>query len=374
MPQRIAQTAGVMSACETHKSRHVSCRLRVLLSIAIVPGLLAGCGSPKAPDENEGPHESEAASVARLLGADLAGAKIVAIRQLGEDRKRLAGEDRDLQIVTIDVDSGALRVVYEASTEQTSRGLSRPCWSPDGRQILFSFESDCWIMDADGSGKRRIIEDDTVFDPSFWRDPATGELCVVYKNKQGRPAYTDQRERALAGQTFRYRLGSRKREKLFDFGCDGGLSLDGTHLAEAYGGCLMVDLRTDTPHVLFDDRQACQASISPDNTYRLMFLCVPHDRVLIHDKTDREVWRLELPPDARQWETPRWSNHPNFCMAVVKFKSNDQTEFNLVLARIEPKELVVLDSLAGGWRAPHLWLPSAAPAARDQSPPGADAG
>ena len=91
-----------------------------------------------------------------------------------------------------------------------------------------------------------------------------------------------------------------------------------------------------------------------------MFLQVPHDTFLIHDKRDRQLWKLELPPDARQWQTPRWSNHPDFCMAVAKYGAADEVEHHMVLVRIEPKEWVVLKSLDGSWLAPHLWLPSAA--------------
>jgi hypothetical protein len=336
--------------------------------------LTAGCGSSEAPQRKEPPRESEAAVVARLLGADHGGAKIVAIRQLGEDRKLRRGEEGDSQIVTIDLDTGVIRVLYEAGATERAQGLSRPFWSPDGERILYSIEGACWIMNADGSQYRRIIEDDTVYDPSFWRDPATGELCVVYKNRQGRPSYTVAEDRAGAGKTLLYRLASKRRETLFDFGCDGGLSPDGTHLGEAYGGCLIVNLTTRTPHVLFNDRQACQASISPDNTYRLMFLDASHKGVMIRDAQDRELWKMEPPQAARQWETPRWSNHPDFAMAVAKFGASEETEHKLVLVRIQPKEQVLLDSLGGGWRAPHLWLPSAAPAQGPGSRPGADAG
>jgi len=355
-----------MYAMTSRSTSRSPLRIRVSRLLAAAAGVsmcLAVAGCPGPGDSNQTPTESEAAAVRRLLGDDYAGAKIVAIRQLGEDRRVPAGTDRDLQIVTIDLSTGQTRVVHEVRTELVIRGLSRPYWSPDGTQILYGYDAECWIMNADGSNPTRVITDDTVFDPSFWRDPATGELCVVYKNRQGRPAYTDLEERAIAGETYLYRLASKKRKKLFDFGCDGGLSLDGTHLGEAYGGCLMVDLRTSTPHVLFDDRQACQASISPDNTYRLMFLYVPHTQFTIHDVQDRELWTLDLPRDARQWETPRWSNHPDFCMAVAKFGASELTVHKLVLVRIEPKEQIVLDSFEGGWRSPHLWLPSAAPPA-----------
>jgi hypothetical protein len=335
--------------------------------MAAIGSLLCVCGcDPPAEEPAQRPAGPvpEPQALADLLGGHLEGAKIVATRTLGSVDPRTRWPERR-QIVGVDLKSGQVTVLVHPTSQMDLRSMSRPYWSQDGKWVVFSHskEGNCWIVSADGTQRRRVLEGDQVFSPSFWRDPRTGEDCIVYKTRRGHARYQDDRGRSVAGRTILYRLSARTKTELFDFGCDGGLSPDGTHLGEAYRGCMIVDLADGTPYLLFEDEQACQASISPDHTYRLMHLYVSHKHIAIRDKRDRLLWELRHPAGSRKWGSPRWSNHPRYCAAVAKYGyEKTGVSFHLVVIHIDTKDIVVLRSLGEGWSAPHLWLPSTAEA------------
>lgn len=293
----------------------------------------------------------ERADVRKMLGANFEDARIVAVR--------------DRQIVTVRLADGKVSTLAKFPKAKRFEGLSRPWWSPEGKEILFSFNARAFVMNADGAGRRRILQKEPkVFEPVWWIDPASGERCIVFQTTNGKHWY--KRGRSGPGKTHLYRPKAGKKTKLADFPCDGGLSLDGTHLGEAYGGCLMVDIPAGKVHILYNGKQACNASMSPDNTYRLMHLYLPHKHFGIRNKFDKELWRIGCPRGSEEWQDPRWSNHPNFCMATAKYKDG----YKMLLVRIDTKKSVVLDTLGSGWSAPHLFLASAAARQATASPGG----
>lgn len=187
-----------------------------------------------------------------------------------------------------------------------------------------------------------------------------GQPTIVLDTANGKHWYPKNKG---VGQTWLFRPASRQKTKLADFPFGGGLSLDGTHITDAYGGCLMKKLITGQVHVLYGGKQACNSSMSPDNTYRLMHLYLPHKYFGIRDEYDKELWRIDNPKGSAEWQTPRWSNHPDFCTATVKFGS----EYKMVIVRIETKDTVVLNEYPGSWSAPFLWLLSAAPSGKSEA-------
>jgi hypothetical protein len=123
----------------------------------------------------------------------------------------------------------------------------------------------------------------------------------------------------------------------------------------------MADLVRDRVRVLFGGGSACHASMSPDNTYRIMHIYSGHRYFGVRNAWDRELWRCELPDGFRSWQTPRFSNHPNVCTAVAAPAAwAAGAGRRLFVVRLEPKAVVRLDDLEAGWLAPHLWLPSGA--------------
>jgi hypothetical protein len=306
--------------------------------------LLCLCALPAPAGEEPGP------SLGKLLGPDLEGAKIVAHRE---------GALHVIRLSTMEA-----REIASFPKAHPVRDLSRPWWSPDGREVLFSYRGRAFLVGEDGSNLRPVMpEERSVHEPSWWVDPRTGGRCVVFKTGNAK-FKLEHRGRKEYGRTFLYRLGSGEKTELADIPMDGGLSRDGTHLGEAYGGCLVKDLVSGELHVLNNGRQACNASISPDDTYRLMYLFLPHDFIAVSNKYDLETWRLTRLEGSSEWQHPRWSNHPDFATATAKFGA----EFTLALLRIDTEEVTLLGELGPGWAVPHLWLPSGAKI--DRPPPG----
>jgi len=279
--------------------------------------------------------------LSELLGADYDGAKIVALGgQLGKS------------VIVTEIAPRVSRTLASFDDDARRITVSRPFWSPDGSQAVFSYDGKCYLARADGTSKRQILTDDRVCgDPSFWKDPQTGELCVVYSRITG----ADERGEDVA-ETWLHRLTGGSRTKLADGMFNAGLSRDGTHLGNAGdGGVWMRDIVTGTTSRLNVQNTACNGSMSPDDTYRIMHLYAPHRFFGIRDEWDHELWRM----GGHSFEMPRWSNHPDFC--TVQYNG-------LRVVRISTMEDARVQWLGGGLFA-HLWLPSAARRAFDKPGP-----
>ena len=283
--------------------------------------------------------QADEARLRKMLGSDF-------------DRARILTVQGD-RVFTVNLKGLKTQALATFPKAKRFRGLDRPWWSLDAREVIVSHGGKAYIMDSDGKNKREAVPGETAYGASFWQDPNTGERCIVYKTVNGKHWFNKHKG---VGTTWLYRPKSGKKTKLADFPFDGGLSPDGSHLADAYGGCIMKDLKTGKVHILYRGKQACNATMSPDSTYRLMHLYLPHDYFGIRDKFDKEHWRITKPKDSQEWQTPRFSNHPNFCAATAKYGG----EYKIVIIQIDTKEMVVLKDLAGSWRVPQVWLPSAA--------------
>src|SRR5262249_27103366 len=74
--------------------------------------------------------------------------------------------DADPNIWRVDLDDPTPYRLTDESTDESTADLSwQPAWSPDGTQIAYSRFERCfrctgvWVMNADGSGKREVIQD-----------------------------------------------------------------------------------------------------------------------------------------------------------------------------------------------------------------------
>ncbi len=309
---------------------HGGVRLRIAALAFTITTAGAGCGF--ADDVGSAAKELRA-----LLGRRLGRAKLVTTR-----------ED---SVVSVELSTLHVTEIAEWGPGSKFWGLSTPRWSPDGSRIICSYRGQAFVLAADGSERHRILEGTRLHSPFWWKDPQTGEDCVVYKDADAKAWYGKD---GNPGATYLWRASTGSARKIADFPCDGTMSVDGTHLAEAYGGCLIVNIPERRYHVVYGGRQACNSSMSPDNTYRIMHLYLPHTRFGIRDKNDRELWNIPCPPGTQEWQVPNWSTDPGFCTATVKVKQGD---YKLAVIRIHDSKVVVLDRMGGRWGRSHLWLP-----------------
>ncbi|MFP4106446.1 MAG: TolB family protein [Phycisphaerae bacterium] len=306
--------------------------MRYSRSILTLIVLLSGTAAA-LPDE-------DSARLHLILGKRLPAAKLVS--------------HRDGDIVRMDLSTGKITVIAEyEKPEEWFGGLSRPWWSADGKQIIYSYQGRCFIVD-DGHKPtpRRILKRRDVFEPVFWDDPETGERCIVYNTTTGKMRWPGDRGN---GKTVLYRPKSGRTETLADFPLDGGLSRDGTFAGDAYANALMRDLTSGKTYLLNRGGQACHGSMSPDDTYRLMHLTLSHYHFVIRDRFDRELWRLPVPTARSRWQTPRFSTDAAVASAVIH---KSKGPYKPVIIDVRSKQIAILNHLKGNWLAPHLWLPA----------------
>lgn len=372
--------------------------------------VLAGLGVLANVAWGDGTFEDTA--VKRLLGKDCDGAKIVAVQ--------------GSRLVTVHLKTRKMRTLASFKSSTALGAIGRPWWSPDGAAVLYTRNGKAYAVSSGGGTPRVVVGGKTppIRDAAWWKNPKTKAHCVVYATRPvkaprpvtpspprgGRPtppgpgprrlppSDPDSRRRPPSdpdnrrfppsrgmnpgGQadpatapaplppppptaaTFLHDPKAKAPTKLVDFACTAGLSRDGTHLGHAGVACGIVDLKKKKLYRVNRGRQASDGSMSPDDTYRLMFLPTSGATLAVRNRYDREVWKLSKPRGSSGWHGPRWSNHPNFCTATAKIDGTNV----IVLVKISTKQSVILHGLSGDWRQPHLWLPSPAGAQTASGP------
>ena len=330
-------------------------RSLLLCALLLLPARLTPAQvepTPKADDATVAEADSPAQELrldqsprdmARLLGTDLEGAAIVAV--LGR------------KLMHIDLKTGRITPLYEHHTRTLGEWTSRPYFSPDGRKVLFAVEDAARQVDVATQHVDHLLSDRLTAEPQYWTDPKTGERCIIYMDRSGQYNWPEDRDGAA---TWRYRMQSGTHEKLLDFPCDSGLSPDGHYLADAVGGAVLFDLRDSRARLLHRGDIACNGSSSPDNSHRVMHLYWPHTTFGIKNPYDRELWSIRVPRGSNEWDHPRWSNHPDYCTAIVV----EGISRYLAVVKISTRQVAVLYHLGSGWAFPQGWLPSGTAAAK----------
>ena len=275
-----------------------------------------------------------------FLGADYEGARIVGL-----------GGQQGKEVLVFDIKTRSMKSIASFGKDgRPQLRLSRPWWSPDGKQVIFSYDAKCYVVSIDGTKREQVLQDDQVVEASFWLDPKTGERCVVYcRLLPGKKGDAPQ-------ETWLFRPRDGSKTKLADRAFEGGLSRDGTHLGHAGGGVWIMDLASGVTRHINMFRSACNGTISPDNTYRIMHLYAPHLQFGVRDEWDHELWVVGGAGSAN-YEMPRWSNHPNFCTVFHR---------GLRVIKLDTQEDAPVPF--GAHSVAHLWLPSGAKPA--PGPPG----
>jgi len=81
----------------------------------------------------------------------------------------------DWELVVVDADGGSERVISPSPAPGEYVEDSDPVWSPDGKQIAFLNGDEIWVMNADGTGRRRLVKGPFTEPNSIDWGPATKE-------------------------------------------------------------------------------------------------------------------------------------------------------------------------------------------------------
>lgn len=159
------------------------------------------------------------------VGSDLAGA--LRRPSLSPDRSRvvlttLGDVNQGSGLVIVRVDGG--RTTWLTSEGQLGY-VGSQAWSPDGSRIVFSKQtglaSDVHVVNADGSGERRLTHDGASYSPAWSPDGSTIAFCRF----KGDP---------LEEVPYLYRMSATDGSgvtRIFEGGCDPTWSPDGSRIA-----------------------------------------------------------------------------------------------------------------------------------------------
>jgi len=267
--------------------------------------------------------------------------------------------DRQATLVVLDRAEGG--TMYVLSTEDgTLKKLSdevaiqSPLLSHDGTRVVYNQSGNVYMQPLDGSARELVTEGS---EGHWWRD-GQGEAWIYYTTnaKEVKLRWPDSK----GVKTHRRRLSDGKDEWVIDWKVGGGASRDGRFVGAGYATVVLFDLQAGTEHLMYDkgQGQGCNPSMSPDDSYLLMHLDLPHATFSIRDKDDRQVWSIETPAGAHEWQHPEWSTDGDFATATVE---EDNGAYSVMAVRLSTKEtLKLLDASADArdWTYPHLWIQS----------------
>jgi hypothetical protein len=257
--------------------------------------------------------------------------------------------------------------------------VSEPLLSPDGSRVVYGLyniiskwpgqssgnQGDAYIRSVGGGSRSHVaggsVAGKQAFAPHWWVDPANGDEYIVYMD------YYEKDTQSAGGRgTWKQKIVNNQPSgnptKILNHAFDGGLSRDGTRIGEAYHYLHMArtsDLgggNGDNISSRMDGgNQCCNASMSPDNQYRIMHLRIDHEGSNIRNENDGLVETIWKPNGSTEMQNPEFSTDPGYSTFTAQFGSsyylyiaNTQTGASLKIAE-------------GDFGVPHLWVAPSSP-------------
>ena len=259
-----------------------------------------------------------------------------------------------------------------------------PDISPDGMRVAFctglegvKSKSSVYVRDLDVDGSNLVKLDVPSAAIPRWRALETGDTVIVYVTSA-----ENNREDAsfFAAETWQvpFRNGKfGKPEKLFDGAYhdgitpDGRLAVTGARLLRARVSRDGASLLQDAEDVVwYGGEQACNASLSPDNSRRTLFLDFGgktgrkfagadygvHEMLLVADSTGKLV-RGVPSPAGTSFDHSEWVKGGNRDMAVVTLQRDGGAHSEIALVDLKDSSVIELVSGQELWH-PCLWVSS----------------
>jgi len=274
----------------------------------------------------------------RLVRLDIADAEppIEGLEVSAEQLRTFCG-GRSGVLVWVDA-GGALKVLDFREQEPAVRTLAgtmdvvNPLLAPDGTRVVYSQgrpngPKNIIIALLDGSDSRQVAVGDVAY-----FNFSGGEESLVYCD------WSEKSQNGADGKTYRLPLVAGGVEAAGDpvelcaRAMDAGPNQSLHWLGQVYEKLWAYDLvnQRDYPTERFfladgsvADHQACNGSMVPDASARLMCLVIPHDYVRIFSYSSgsddfRQTSQFRLPAGMTEWEFPEWSTDPGYFTAILR--------------------------------------------------------
>jgi hypothetical protein len=196
--------------------------------------------------------------------------------------------------------------------------------------------------------------------PSWWEDPRTANSHVIYRTETA--AY----EHVPLGVTLCQRVDGDAHpvgapQQICSHGFGGGRSPDGRYLATGFRHLVVADLQEGCFYQPLGERQlpekrnqVCSVSLHPRGLQRVMHLRLPHEIFGVVDFSGDHYTAYRIPQGQQEWQTPRWTNHPDYATASAL---NSEGDWNVYLIDLSNDARLPL-TLDGGYIHAHLRLES----------------
>ncbi len=253
-----------------------------------------------------------------------------------------------------------------------------PLISPDGSRVVYGLyqtpdkyncsgvnTANAYIRQLSGGSRSQVggaaISGKQAFAPHWWIDPGNGSEHIVFMD-----AYCKDKQTASGLATWTQKIVSNQASgnpvRILKHAFDGGLSKDGKRVGEAYYYLYLaqtMDLGggdgSSIGSRLDGGKQCCNASMSPDNQYRIMHLRIDHEGCDIRDGSDKKIRTISKPSGATEMQNPEFSTHPGYSTFTAQFGSN----YYIYLANTATG--ANLKIAEGDFGNPHLWVGSSQP-------------
>ncbi len=228
-----------------------------------------------------------------------------------------------------------------------------PVFHPDGTRAVYSTsfgKSDIHIQPL-YQGREAVKVAEGAY-PFFWIDPSSGTEYVTYRTECV-ASKTDH-----PGDTVRLPIDPETSQPLgepeiiYPKGFTGGLSPDGTFLGTAIHWFTIANLRTGEEFHPLGHEPVCNATSAPDNSGRYMVLRKDHIYFSAVKYDGTELVEIEKPEGAVEWQTPKWSNHPDFAIAVA---ADENLRYAIYLVRLSDNEKLKL-IWGDSYVHPNFWV------------------
>jgi len=325
----------------------------ILMALA---SLLSGCND-QTPCPQWSPSCKDASSETNASSLQFASTGSIRTFLGKADFKIAFSRQKHLYLLTpgaSDADAPVVKQVDQGNEGQggTVGDPSSPAFTPDGSWLAFAGD-----YKSQGSTRSFIIKAEASLQPRLTVARDTGKFCEPRWHAEGstlwlygvnklQSAWNE--DSTVQGDTYRIALKSGALDSLspatlsghaLPGAFKGGISPNGRWAVTSYGSTVLWNVLGGTRILMNGGEQQCNPSMNPydstathDDYFMILGFGgatpVPtvtgnviegqHEHLWIWNRSNKAVWKADLPTGTTEWQRPRWSTHPDFATALAK--------------------------------------------------------